>query len=71
MVLHKAQPRDRGVEFPGIHENDQRVVARARRERFRRERPQQRVIDTARRDAAERQIVVFGDRGDDVAAART
>jgi hypothetical protein len=32
---------------------------------------QQRVIDTARRDAAERQIVVFDDGGDDVAAART
>jgi hypothetical protein len=44
MVLRKAQPRDRGVEFPGIHENDQRVVARARGERFRRQRPQQRMI---------------------------
>src|SRR6516165_230585 len=70
MPLLMAQSRDFAVKPAGVHQKDDRIVARACRNGFAIEFAQQRMIHPARRDASERQVAVFGNRRHDVAPAR-
>ncbi len=54
MLLPKTQPRNRGMKFSCIHQDDECAVTRACRNRIGVKFSQQRVIEPTGRDAAER-----------------